>query len=131
MGGLEKILNSMEGDFFEGKLAVSVCRISTTAICGAYLLVYFVLSPEYGLIYDPRIFVSHLCEYNYLFNSLSIVIIVVFLSMISIIPGLAAIFYGLLGIRERQEIHIVLWGLVSFCVGTINFYIVLKICTPS
>jgi len=130
---LEKILLSSNGGSFEGKLAATISWISVCAIFSAYLLIYiyFALKLEYGFIRDPRVFYLHLFEFSDIFNSLTIIIMVTLVSITSMIPGLAAIFYGLLGRRKTQNMIIAFCGLVGFCVGAINFYIVLTICAPS
>ena len=130
---LEKILLSSNGGSFEGKLAATISWISTCTILGAYLLIYFyfALNSEYGFIRDPRLFYRHLFEFSDIFNSLTIIIIVTLVSITSMIPGLAAIFYGLLGRRRTQNMIIAFCGFVGFIVGAINFYVVLKLCAPS
>jgi hypothetical protein len=130
MGVSENILSYEVNNSYDGTLLATVSRISATAICATYFLLYFALAPAYGFIYDPRVFFSHLCESSDFFNSIIIICTVTLVSITALIPGFAAILYGLLGIRTKQGMKTVSWGIFGVFVGLINFLIVLKICTP-
>ena len=56
MGVLDNIFSYEVNDSYDGTLLATVSRISATAICATYLILYFILAPEYGFIYDPKEF---------------------------------------------------------------------------
>lgn len=130
MGVLDNILSYEVNNSYDGTLLATVSRFSATAICVTYLLLYFALAPEYGFIYDPKVFFSHLCQCSELFNSITIISIISLVSITALIPGFAAILYGLLGIRTKQGIKTASWGIIGVFVGLMNFFIVLRIATP-
>ena len=128
---LEKIVLSTGGESFNVRLVVIVSRISAIVICGVYLYLYFVLAPAGGFIYNPKLFLNNLLSLSDLFNSFIMISVFTLLSITAIIPGLIAIFYGLLDLGKRKGRRNVVWGLIGFFVGTMNFYILLTNCTPS
>lgn len=131
MNVLEKILFSFEGDSFEGTFLATISRGSASVICVAYLLIYYTFAEDHGFVFDTDALFRYLTTFSDLFNSLSIIIIVCFFSIASIIPGFAALFLGLIKIRSKPGKKTALWGLFGFFVGAINFYILFKIYTPA
>jgi len=130
METLEKNKFYKDSDEFEGTLLVTISVVSATLICGSFLILYFVLAPEYGFIYNPKVLVRHLHEFSDVFNSITIVSIVTLVSITALIPGLVATLYGLLGIRRKNGKWMAILGIFAAFVGLINFLIILKICTP-
>ncbi len=128
---LEKILYSSERGSFEGRLTAVISRVSGGIICGTYLLIVFALSVKYNFTYDRGIIERHLVNFAELFNSLSIIIIFTLVSITSMIPGLAALFFGLMEIRTRHGKKTLFWGLFGFFTGAVNFYLMFKFISPS
>ena len=130
MGVLDNILSYEVNDSYDGTLLATVSRISATAICVTYLILYFVLAPEYGFIYDPKEFFSHLCDCSDFFNSITIISIVSLVSITALIPGIIAFLYGLLGIRTKQGIQTASSGIFGVFIGLTNMFIVIRIVAP-
>jgi len=128
---LEKILYSSERGSFEGRLTATLSRVSASIICGIYLLIIVAFILNYGFVFDPEIINHHIAKFPDLFNSLSFIIIVTLVSITSMIPGLAAFFFGILEMRTKHGKKTAVWGLFGFLVGAINFYIIFAIITPS
>ena len=119
-----------DSEEFEGSLLVTISVVSATLICGSFLILYFVLAPEYGFIYDPKEFFSHLCDCSDFFNSITIISIVSLVSITALIPGIIAFLYGLLGIRTKQGIQTASSGIFGIFIGFANLFIVIRIVAP-
>jgi len=130
MGVLDKILSYEVNDSYDGTLLATVSRISATAICVSYLVLYFVSAPEYSFIYDPKEFFSHLCDCSDLFNSITIISLISLVSITALIPGFLAFLYGLLRIKTKQGIKTASSGIFGIFVGLLNLLIVIQIVTP-
>ena len=128
---LEKLLYPSGRGTFEGRLTAALCRVSAAIICTAYLLIMIDFTLEYGLITDPEVIAPHISKFSDMFNSLWIIVIVTLVSITSMIPGLAALFFGLMELRTKHGKKTALWGFFGFFVGAVNFYIMFKLITPS
>ena len=128
---LENLLYPSGRGTFEGRLTAALSRTSAVIICCAYLLIMIDFTLEYGFIFDPEAVSVHLSKLSDLFNSLWIIILVTLVSITSVIPGLAALFFGLLESRTKHGKKTAFWGLLGFVVGAVNFYIMFSLISPS
>ena len=127
---LNKILSYEVNDSYDGTLLATVSRVSAAVICVTYLLIYFAMVPEYGFIYDPKIFFSQFCECSDFFRSMPIISLICLVSIPAMISGFASILYGLKRIRNKEGIKIVLSGGFGVSVGLINLFILFKTVKP-
>ena len=128
---LEKLLYPSGRGTFEGRLTAALSRVSAAIICAVYLLITIDFTLEHGFITDPEVIDPHISKFSDMFNSLWIIIIVTLVSITSMIPGLAALFFGLMELRTKHGKKTALWGFFGFFVGAANFYIMFKLITPS
>jgi hypothetical protein len=128
---LEKLLYPSGRGTFEGRMTAALSRVSAAIICAAYLLIMIDFTLEYGFIFDPKVIDPHISKFSDMFNSLWIIIIVTLVSITSVMPGLAALFLGLIELRTKHGKKTALWGFFGFFVGAVNFYIMFKLIAPS
>lgn len=128
---LEKLLYPTGRGTFEGRLTAALSRTSAVIICAVYLLIMLDFTLEYGFIFEQEAISAHLSKFSDLFNSLWIIIVVTLVSITSVMPGLAALFFGLLELRTKHGKKTALWGLLGFVVGALNFYIMFTLISPS
>ena len=128
---LEKLLYPSGRGTFEGRLTAALSRVSAAIICAAYLFIMIDFTLEYGFIFDPEVIATHISKFSDMFNSIWIIIIVTLVSITSVMPGLAAFFFGLMELRTKHGKKTALWGFCGFFVGAVNFYIMFKLITPS
>lgn len=128
---LDRLLCRPGKGTFESRLTAAFSSYSAVMICIAYLFILVDYSLEYGFIFDPEGVIRHLNTFSGLFNSLWFIILVTLFSITSVIPGLAALFLGLVELKTRHGKKTTLLGLFGFIVGMFNFYMIFKMITPS
>jgi len=128
---LEKILYSSDRGSFEGRLTAVISRVSAMIICGTYAAIALAFSLKYDFTFDPGLINYHLVNFAELFNSLPVIIIFTLISITSMIPGIAALFFGLMEVRTRHGKKTLFWGLFGFFIGTAHFYLMFKFISPA
>ncbi len=128
---LDRLLSQPGKGTFESRLTAAFSSYSAGMICIAYLFVLVDYTLEYGFIFDLEAVVRHLETLSGLFNSLWFIILVTLFSITSVIPGIAALFLGLVELKTRHGKKTALWGFFGFIVGTFNFYMIFKMIAPS
>ena len=127
----ERLLSRPGKGTFESRLTAALSSFSAGIICTVYLLVLIDFTLEYGFMFDPENIARHIDALSVFFDSLWFIILVTFFSITAVMPGLAALFLGLVELKTRHGKKTAFWGFFGFAVGVFNFYIVFKMITPS
>ncbi len=128
---LERLLCQPGKGTFESRLTAALSRFAGCLICAAYAAVLIGFALKSGFDFDPEALGIYLDSFSGLFNSFWFIILVTLVSITSLLPGLAAFFLGLVELKTKHGKKTAFWGFFGLVTGTINFYMIFKMITPS